>query len=51
MKAALLAVVVGLVVGSLIGLVAGFVRGWVDDAIMRLVDVLLSIPALLLPSR
>lgn len=48
MKAALLAVVVGLVVGSLIGLVSGFVRGWVDDAIMRLVDVILSIPALLL---
>jgi peptide/nickel transport system permease protein len=36
------------VVGALAGLVAGFVRGWVDDAIMRLVDVLLAIPALLL---
>ena len=46
--AALIAVAVGLVVGSLLGLLAGFVRGWVDDALMRVVDVLLAIPALLL---
>lgn len=48
MKAALVAVVVGLVIGALVGLVSGFVRGWLDDAIMRLVDVVLSIPGLLL---
>ncbi|RSZ63151.1 ABC transporter permease [Corynebacterium hylobatis] len=45
---ALIAVLVGLVVGTLIGLVAGTRRGWVDSVLMRLVDVLLSIPALLL---
>ncbi|GAB3698382.1 ABC transporter permease [Corynebacterium nasicanis] len=45
---ALVAVLVGLVVGTLLGLVAGTQRGWVDAALMRLVDVLLSIPALLL---
>ena len=45
---ALLAVSVGLVIGSLIGLIAGFVRGWADDALMRVVDVLLAIPSLLL---
>lgn len=46
--AALIAVSVGLVVGSLIGLLAGFLRGWVDEVLMRVVDVLLAIPALLL---
>jgi peptide/nickel transport system permease protein len=45
---ALIAVLVGLVVGTLIGLVAGTRRGWIDSVLMRLVDVLLSIPALLL---
>lgn len=45
---ALIAVLVGLVVGTLIGLFAGTLRGWVDTVLMRLVDVLLSIPALLL---
>jgi len=48
LRTALLAVVIGLVVGTLIGLVAGFVGGWLDDLLMRLVDVLLAIPALLL---
>ncbi|ALC06585.1 hypothetical protein CDES_11060 [Corynebacterium deserti GIMN1.010] len=45
---ALIAVLVGLVAGTLIGLLAGAQRGWVDTILMRLVDVLLSIPALLL---
>ena len=42
------AVLVGLVAGSLFGLLAGFLRGLVDDTVMRLMDVLLAIPALLL---
>ncbi|WP_051297807.1 ABC transporter permease [Brevibacterium album] len=46
--AALIAVAVGLVVGSAIGLIAGSRGGWVSDVLMRIVDVLLSIPALLL---
>lgn len=46
--AALIAVAVGLVIGSLVGLLAGFLRGWVDESLMRIVDVLLAIPALLL---
>lgn len=45
---AAIAVLVGLVVGTLIGLIAGAQRGWVDSVLMRIVDVLLSIPALLL---
>jgi peptide/nickel transport system permease protein len=46
--AASLAAGVALVVGSLLGVLAGFLGGWADDLISRLVDVLLSIPALLL---
>ncbi|GAA1760202.1 ABC transporter permease [Luedemannella helvata] len=47
-QAVLIAVVVGLVVGSLIGLVAGFVGRWVDDVLMRIIDVLLAVPTLLI---
>lgn len=46
--AALIAVGVGLVVGSAIGLIAGSRGGGVGEVLMRIVDVLLSIPALLL---
>jgi peptide/nickel transport system permease protein len=35
------------VTGLLLGTVSGFFGGWVDAIIMRLIDVLLSIPALL----
>lgn len=43
-------VVVGLslVGGIVIGLIAGFFRGWVDTAIMRVMDVILAFPSLLL---
>jgi peptide/nickel transport system permease protein len=46
--ATLTAVSVALLLGSTLGLVAGFVGGRIDDAIMRVVDVLLAIPGLLL---
>ncbi|WP_432493150.1 ABC transporter permease [Kineococcus gypseus] len=48
LQATVLAVLIGLVVGTAVGLVAGWARGLVDDVAMRAVDVLLSIPALLL---
>ncbi|MGY1812651.1 ABC transporter permease [Blastococcus sp. SYSU D00820] len=48
LKATLIAVAVAFVVGGALGLVAGFVGRWVEDVIMRVVDVLLSIPALFL---
>jgi peptide/nickel transport system permease protein len=47
-QAIILAVGVALVVGSLLGLIAGFVGRWVDDVLMRIVDVVLAIPSLLL---
>ncbi|GEL25864.1 ABC transporter permease [Pseudonocardia sulfidoxydans NBRC 16205] len=48
LQATVVAVAVALVAGGLIGLLAGFVRGWVDEALMRIVDVLMAIPAILL---
>ena len=48
LSAALIAVSVGLVLGTTIGVVAGSVGGVVEDALMRIVDVLLAIPTLLL---
>lgn len=37
-----------IVVGTILGAVAGYVGGWTDNLIMRLMDVLLAFPALLL---
>ncbi|MEO6029112.1 MAG: nickel transporter permease [Candidatus Binatia bacterium] len=41
-------VLVSLLIGTTIGAVAGFVGGWVDELAMRVVDVLLAFPGLLL---
>jgi peptide/nickel transport system permease protein len=48
MRASLIAIAVGLVIGAPLGLVSGYFGGWLDSAVMRLVDVLLAIPSLLL---
>jgi peptide/nickel transport system permease protein len=48
MRAALIAIAVGLVIGGPLGLAAGYLGGWVDGILMRIVDVLLAIPSLLL---
>jgi ABC-type dipeptide/oligopeptide/nickel transport system permease subunit len=37
-----------IIVGTLLGLMAGFTGGWVDNTIMRVMDVLLAFPSLLL---
>lgn len=47
LQAAVIAVLIGLVSGSLIGLVAGAVRGWLDSVLMRVVDVMLAVPSLI----
>ena len=39
---------IGLIGGLILGLVAGAFGGWVDSVVMRIVDVMLSIPSLLL---
>ncbi len=43
-----LSVVVSGTLGTALGLIAGYVRGLVDPVIMRLVDIVLSVPPLLL---
>lgn len=45
---AVLATVIGLGGGLVLGTVAGALGGWADSVVMRIVDVLLSIPSLLL---
>ncbi len=44
----LVAVGISTGIGILLGAIAGFYRGWVDTLIMRLVDVMLSIPSFFL---
>ena len=46
--ATLIAVLIAMLVGTIIGLLAGYVGGAVDDVAMRLMDVLLSVPSLML---
>jgi peptide/nickel transport system permease protein len=48
LSATLLAVAIAFFIGSALGLISGFVGGFVDSVIMRIVDILLAIPGLLL---
>ena len=41
-------VLIGAAVGTLVGAVAGFLGGWVDEVLMRIVDVFLSLPSFIL---
>jgi peptide/nickel transport system permease protein len=43
-----LATLIGLIGGLILGITAGAFGGWVDSVVMRIVDVMLSIPGLLL---
>jgi peptide/nickel transport system permease protein len=44
----LITVIISLTVGILLGALAGYFKGWVDDIIMWLINVIWSIPTLLL---
>ena len=44
----LIAVILSLTIGILLGALAGFYRGWVDECIMWFINVIWSIPTLLL---
>ena len=44
----LVAVGISTLIGIILGAIAGYYRGWVDTFIMRLVDVMLSIPSFFL---
>jgi peptide/nickel transport system permease protein len=39
---------IGLTIGAALGIISGGLGGWVDTAVMRLVDIMLSVPSLLL---
>ena len=46
--AGLAVVVLGALVGTIVGAVAGYFGGWTDDILMRLADLKLTIPGLIL---
>ena len=45
---ALVSTTIGVVVGTAVGAVSGYYGGWVDDVLMRFVEILYSIPFLVL---
>jgi peptide/nickel transport system permease protein len=47
-QVALVSTVLGMVLGSVVGAVAGYYGGWTDDVLMRLAEVIYSIPFLVL---
>lgn len=48
LKVGLISVLVSLIIGVFIGSIGGFFRGWIDDLIMWIINVIWSIPTLLL---
>jgi len=48
LRVAVLAIVVAVSGGIVVGLVSGYFGGWVDTLLMRIVDVLLAFPSILL---
>lgn len=48
MRVGLIAVGIALVAGSLLGLIAAYYGGWLDGLIMRVMDVMLAFPGILL---
>jgi peptide/nickel transport system permease protein len=44
----LVGIVLGAVIGTALGLIAGYLRGWTDVVTMRLVDISLALPSVLL---
>jgi peptide/nickel transport system permease protein len=48
LSVAFLSVILSGCVGILLGMIAGYARGWPETVIMRVVDIFLSIPAILL---
>jgi peptide/nickel transport system permease protein len=48
MRVGLIAVGLALVVGALLGLIAAYSGGWLDGLIMRIMDVMLAFPGILL---
>jgi peptide/nickel transport system permease protein len=47
LSVALFALMIAVTIGTTIGMTAGFVGGWVDSVLMRLTDIILGLPNLL----
>jgi peptide/nickel transport system permease protein len=41
-------VIISIVVGTIVGAIAGYFGGWIDEVLMRITDLLLTIPSLIL---
>ncbi len=39
---------IGVIAGVLVGLISGYLGGWIDEALMRLTDITMSFPSLLM---
>ena len=48
LKISLVVAILATTVGSLVGAIAGFYRGWVDTLLMRIVDLILTLPIIAL---
>lgn len=48
LRVGVLSVSLAIILGTLLGLVSGYLGGWVDNLIMRLMDIALAFPAMLL---
>ena len=48
LKVGVVSTMLALIIGSLLGVFAGFFGGWVDAVAMRLMDIILAFPSLLL---
>ncbi|MDR3265213.1 MAG: ABC transporter permease [Synergistaceae bacterium] len=48
LQVGIIAVGIALIVGGMLGAMAGYYGGWIDNGIMRVMDVLLSVPQTLL---
>lgn len=48
LQVGLFSVAIGATLGTILGLIAGYNGGWVDNLIMRLIDVMMAFPGILL---
>lgn len=48
LSVALMVMLIASTIGTMVGLIAGYVGGWIDDALMRVTDLFLAFPALIL---
>jgi peptide/nickel transport system permease protein len=48
LRVGLVAISIALTIGAFLGVIAGYVGGWVDAIIMRLTDIMLAFPGILL---